>query len=160
MDWSVVDYLWIIVMFLSAVWTLILTAPIHCRGSIAEQVIKCYISPNLFWWRNKLIYVLDDLRGSRFSANWYFRWTTPLRHLYGVFFWWYLRSEFSALSRPSGSQRTLLWEIRNNSWRSGVPFNILIVSFCLIQTRRLHKQRQGFYLICLALKEQFAQKRK
>ncbi len=30
---------WIIVMFLSAVWTLILTAPIHCRGSIGEQVI-------------------------------------------------------------------------------------------------------------------------
>ncbi len=30
---------WIIVMFLSAVWTLILTAPIHCRGSIAEQVM-------------------------------------------------------------------------------------------------------------------------
>ncbi len=27
---------WIIVMFLSAVWTLILTAPIHCRASIAE----------------------------------------------------------------------------------------------------------------------------
>ncbi len=32
MDWSGVDYLWIIVMFLSAVWTLILTAPIHYRG--------------------------------------------------------------------------------------------------------------------------------
>ncbi len=31
---------WIIVMFLSAVWTLILTAPIHCRASIVEQ---CYI---------------------------------------------------------------------------------------------------------------------
>ncbi len=49
--WSVVDYLWIIVMFLSAVWTLILTAPIHCRWidewSIAEQVMQCYISPNL-----------------------------------------------------------------------------------------------------------------
>ncbi len=29
LDWSVLDYLWIIVMFLSAVWTLILTAPIH-----------------------------------------------------------------------------------------------------------------------------------
>ncbi len=28
-----VDFLWIIVRFLSAVWTLILTAPIHCRGS-------------------------------------------------------------------------------------------------------------------------------
>ncbi len=34
-----VDYLWIMVMFLSAVWTLILTAPIHCRGSIGEQVM-------------------------------------------------------------------------------------------------------------------------
>ncbi len=33
------DNLWIIVMFLSAVWTLILTAPIHCRGSISEEVI-------------------------------------------------------------------------------------------------------------------------
>ncbi len=30
---------WIIVMVLSAVWTLILTAPIHCRGSIGEQVM-------------------------------------------------------------------------------------------------------------------------
>ncbi len=36
MDWSGVDYLWIMVMFLSAVWTLILTAPIHC---ICEQVM-------------------------------------------------------------------------------------------------------------------------
>ncbi len=40
MDWSGVDCLWIIVMFLSAVWILILTAPIHCRGSIGEQVIQ------------------------------------------------------------------------------------------------------------------------
>ncbi len=40
------DYLWIIVMFLSAVWTLILTAPIHCRASIAETVMQCYISPS------------------------------------------------------------------------------------------------------------------
>ncbi len=30
---------WITVMFLSAVWTLILTAPIHCRAPIAEQVM-------------------------------------------------------------------------------------------------------------------------
>ncbi len=37
--WTGVDYLWIIVMFLSAVWTLILTAPIHCRGSIGEQMM-------------------------------------------------------------------------------------------------------------------------
>ncbi len=31
--------LWIIVMFLSAVWILILTAPIHCRGAIGKQVM-------------------------------------------------------------------------------------------------------------------------
>ncbi len=36
-----------LLMFLSAVWTLILTAPIHCRASIGEQVMQCYISPNL-----------------------------------------------------------------------------------------------------------------
>ncbi len=52
---------WIIVLFLSAVWTLILTAPIHCRASIGEQVMQCNISPYLFPWRNKLIYILDDL---------------------------------------------------------------------------------------------------
>ncbi len=39
MDWSGVGNLWIIVMFLSAVWTLILTAPIHYRASIGEQVM-------------------------------------------------------------------------------------------------------------------------
>ncbi len=39
MDWIHVYYLWIIMMFLSAVWTFILTAPIHCRWSISEQVI-------------------------------------------------------------------------------------------------------------------------
>ncbi len=36
--------LWIIVMFLSA---LILTAPIHCRASIAETLMQRHISPNL-----------------------------------------------------------------------------------------------------------------
>ncbi len=37
--WQWLGALWIVVMFLSAVWTLILTAPIHCRGSFGEQVI-------------------------------------------------------------------------------------------------------------------------
>ncbi len=40
MYWRSVDYLRIIVMFLSAVWTLILTAPIHCRGSTGEQIME------------------------------------------------------------------------------------------------------------------------
>ncbi len=35
------DLLWVV---LSAVWTLILTAPIHSRGSTGEQVMQCYIS--------------------------------------------------------------------------------------------------------------------
>ncbi len=37
-DWGIV-VVFITMMFLSAVWTLILTAPIHCRGSIGEQVM-------------------------------------------------------------------------------------------------------------------------
>ncbi len=45
-------------MFLSAVWTLILTAPIYCIHY-------------LFWWRNKIIYILDGLRVIQF-------WTIPL----------------------------------------------------------------------------------
>ncbi len=65
MDWNRVDYLWI--RFLSAVWTLVLTAPIHCRGSIGEQVINdkflqiCYdeeINSSISW--------------SKFSANFNF----------------------------------------------------------------------------------------
>ncbi len=47
MDWTGVDYLWITVVFLSIFWALILTAPIHWRGTTGEQVMECYISPNL-----------------------------------------------------------------------------------------------------------------
>ncbi len=63
--WSGVDNLWIIVMFLSAVWTLILTAPIQCRASIDEQVMQCYISPNLM----KKQWILDGLRVSSESSR-------------------------------------------------------------------------------------------
>ncbi len=42
--WSGV--VWIIVMFLSGVWILILTAPIHCRGSIGEQVMLHFSNPS------------------------------------------------------------------------------------------------------------------
>ncbi len=44
----------------SAVWTLILTAPIQCRGSIGEQVTKSVPI------KKQLIYILDDLRVSNF----------------------------------------------------------------------------------------------
>ncbi len=40
-----IGVVWIIVMFLSAVWSLILTAPIHCSASIAES----RISSNIFY---------------------------------------------------------------------------------------------------------------
>ncbi len=73
MDWSGVDYLWIIGMFLSAVWTLILTAPIHCRASIGEQVMQCYISPNLMTkqtnlhlgWPENILHLCENVLCSR-----------------------------------------------------------------------------------------------
>lgn len=43
-------------------------APIH---SIGEQ-IKCFISPNLFWLGNKLIYIQYDLRVRQLSDSFYF----------------------------------------------------------------------------------------
>ncbi len=42
-----------------------LPAPIDCRGSIGEHVVSRYISLNLFWGRNKLIYILNGLNYSR-----------------------------------------------------------------------------------------------
>ncbi len=52
---------WIIVMLLSAVWTLILTAPIHFRASDA-------MLQYLFRWKNKLICIFDGLMVSKFTA--------------------------------------------------------------------------------------------
>ncbi len=57
-----IDGLWLIVMFLSVIWTLFLMAPIHCRGSIVSKLI----SQNLFR-RNKHLSILDGLRVSQFS---------------------------------------------------------------------------------------------
>ncbi len=72
--WSGVDYLWIIVMFLSAVCTFIHSAPIHCRESIDEQVILCYISPNLM----KKHTDLGGLKASNIQQIFIFGWTVPL----------------------------------------------------------------------------------
>ncbi len=33
------DYLWIIVMFVSIIWTLILTAPIHCILNVLDCIL-------------------------------------------------------------------------------------------------------------------------
>ncbi len=114
MDWSHVDYLWIIVMFLSAVWRnlhrkhaqikhrsqrkqfktalilwcfyqlfghsfQILTAPIDCRGSTGEQVMQCYISPDLFWWKIQTPLHLRWPGGEYFQQTFIFEWTISLR---------------------------------------------------------------------------------
>ncbi len=55
----------VIVMFWSSVWTLNLTAPIHCRASIAEQVMELHIS--VLMKKQTHLYL-----GWPFSANLYF----------------------------------------------------------------------------------------
>ncbi len=59
MDWSGVDYLWIIVMFLAVLDS-------HSDGTHSLQstlVMLWCISPSLFWWRNKLLYGLKMSKG-------------------------------------------------------------------------------------------------
>ncbi len=89
---SGVDYLWIIVMFLSAVWTLILTAPIHCRGSICEQVMECYISPNLIKKQAHLHLGWPESEDI-FGQFWIFGWTALILYNQSL--------EFTSLIRVS-----------------------------------------------------------
>ncbi len=74
---SGVDYLWIIVMFLSAVWTLILTAPIHWRGSICKQVKFCWFSLTLI---NKQTHTRHWMawRWVNYQQMLIFEWSIPL----------------------------------------------------------------------------------
>ncbi len=65
MDWSCVNYLWIIVMHLSAVWTL--TAPIPCRGSIPSYVMLNFSKSVPKKKQTHLHF--GSLRVSKFSAN-------------------------------------------------------------------------------------------
>ncbi len=88
---------WIIVIFLSAVWTLILTAPIHCRASIGEQVMQCLISQNLMkhthlhlgWpWGWAIFFILAHLN---FWVNYSFKlwhkiWTPLVSQTWNK--WW------------------------------------------------------------------------
>ncbi len=64
---------WIIVMFLSAVWTLILTAPIHCRASIAETLMQWHFSKS------------DEETNS--SISWMTWEWGHFQHLLNFFFW-------------------------------------------------------------------------
>ncbi len=96
--------MWIIVMFLSAVWILILTAPIHC------------ISPNLFWWRNKPINILDGLRVSKvlvyfcFWVNYFLRDKSTIQQkkikIKGLSKTWQNKSNIPWRRRTAAASRT------------------------------------------------------
>ncbi len=69
--WWTVDYLWIIVMFPSAVWTFILTAPIHCRRLIGEQVMLVNIDKVGKWTMPsvlKSVQIFNSMYSSVYSA--------------------------------------------------------------------------------------------
>ncbi len=65
------DYLWIVVMFLSAVWTPVLTAPIHCREFNGEQVMS-FLQICFNEHTNLYVLYLGWQRMSTFSANLHF----------------------------------------------------------------------------------------
>ncbi len=55
------------------VWFFINCLDSHVDGTHSLQRIHCWAkSPNLFWWRNKLIYILNGLIVSKYSANFHF----------------------------------------------------------------------------------------
>ncbi len=62
-----------ILMFVSAVWTLILTAPIHWASDVMLNFTRSVLT------RNKLIYILDGLRASTFSANAHLWWNCTFK---------------------------------------------------------------------------------
>ncbi len=43
--------------------------PFTAEDPVVKQMMWCHISPNLFRGRNKLMYILDDLRVSTFSSK-------------------------------------------------------------------------------------------
>ncbi len=58
----------------------ILTAPIDCRGSTGEQVMQCYMSPDLFWWQIQTPLHLRWPAGwVHFQQTFIFEWTISLR---------------------------------------------------------------------------------
>ncbi len=62
----------------------------HSDGTHSLQRIHWWASdvmPNLFWWRNKLIYISNGLRLSTFSANFHFwGWSVLLMSFFHMFF--------------------------------------------------------------------------
>ncbi len=77
MAWSHVKYLCIIVMFLSAAWSLI-WHPFTAVNPLLT-VMECTFFSNMFPWRNKLIYIFICPEGEYiFQQIFIFGWTIPL----------------------------------------------------------------------------------
>ncbi len=97
---SLTDGLEVFVMFLSLVWTLILTAPMYCRGSIGEQVIIIYFSKSDLI--NKLINILEGLRVCTFWVIYsfmfhhitYYNFCSTEEIKTAVFLFWYNSQQF------------------------------------------------------------------
>ncbi len=87
----IIDGLWIIVMFLWAVWTLILMAPIHCR-------VKIYYS---HWWFNEEpITSMEPFHCTKGSLLW-----NNLLYIIKMFFTLRKNGSFKNL----GTKMVLLW---------------------------------------------------
>ncbi len=99
---------WIIVRFLSAVWTLILTAPIHYRGSIVGK--WCNAKFLLFWWRNKLIYIWGrvNFQFCNFYLQAAFRFSDPPL--------WPVRQQNRCFLLQVSQVRSSFWTFYQGSW--------------------------------------------
>ncbi len=87
--WITCGWLW---CFLSALWTLILTAPIHCRGSIGGKVMWGYIYPSL---------LQEDTNSS-----------TSLKRLNLKLFICFSRCNWLSLLLTSHSYFALVWQMK------------------------------------------------
>ncbi len=109
MDWSGVDYLWIIVMFLSAVWTLILTAPIHCGGSIGEQVmLYYYFSKSDKETNSSTSWII--WRWVNFQEIFFYGWTISLRLINSLCYDWLMQLHAKLLIQYSLYCFILQWK--------------------------------------------------
>ncbi len=79
MDWSRVDYLWFIVMFLSAVWTLILMAPFTAEDPLVRKWCNAKLMLMLRWKKKKKTSTVHIgwPEGEYIFCKFIFRWTIP-----------------------------------------------------------------------------------
>lgn len=60
--------------------------PLTAEDPLGEQLMQCLIYQNLFWWRNKLIYIQMASGWIHFQQFFIFGWPLPLRYLMNEYF--------------------------------------------------------------------------